>query len=127
MKPKKTYIIVLFIVLLFIVVSVNSEDDIEFDDNPEYPFVFIYQNPSHPLPGQKMISGVRFALWNDGKIVRKEMQNDDVEVWYEGKVDEKLVRNIKARIKLLADPKKAVIKRILEEIEGKDKYKIFTK
>jgi putative nucleotide binding protein len=32
---------------------------------------------------------------------------------------------IKQRIDLLPDPKKAVIKRIIEELEGKDKYKIF--
>lgn len=33
--------------------------------------------------------------------------------------------DIKARVKLLPDPKKAIVKRILEELEGKDKYKIF--
>lgn len=33
---------------------------------------------------------------------------------------------IKERCNLIIDPKKAVIKRILEEIEGKDKYHLFT-
>ncbi|MBI4448005.1 DUF655 domain-containing protein [Candidatus Woesearchaeota archaeon] len=35
--------------------------------------------------------------------------------------------DMKTRIKLLANPKKAVIKRILEEMEGKDKYRLFVK
>lgn len=33
--------------------------------------------------------------------------------------------DIKKRIRLMPDPEKAVIKRILIEIEGKDKYKLF--
>ncbi len=33
--------------------------------------------------------------------------------------------DIKNRVKLMPDPKKAIIKRILEEIEGKDRFKIF--
>ncbi len=35
--------------------------------------------------------------------------------------------DIKNRIKLLPDPEKTVIKRILEELDEKDKYKIFTR
>ncbi len=33
--------------------------------------------------------------------------------------------NIKTRVKLMPDPKKAIIKRILSEISGKEKHKIF--
>lgn len=33
--------------------------------------------------------------------------------------------DLKNRVKLMPDPKKAVVKRILEELEGKDKYHIF--
>ena len=94
MTRKNSITVLVLITLLFIVVSVNHEDDTEFDANPERPFVFIYQNPNRPLPGQKMISGVRFALWNDGKTVRKEIQENDVEVWYEGKVDEIVIGDI---------------------------------
>ncbi len=34
--------------------------------------------------------------------------------------------DIKARVKLLPDPKTIVVKRIMLEMEGKDKYKVFT-
>ncbi len=34
--------------------------------------------------------------------------------------------DIKNRVKLLPDPKKIIIKRILAEIEGKEKYRLFT-
>ena len=34
--------------------------------------------------------------------------------------------DIKERVKLLPDPKQLVIKRIIAEIEGKEKYRIFT-
>lgn len=33
--------------------------------------------------------------------------------------------DIKNRVKLIPDPKQAIIKRILEELEGKDKYRLF--
>lgn len=35
--------------------------------------------------------------------------------------------DIQKRVHLMPDPKKAIIKRILMEIKGKDKYKLFTK
>ena len=35
--------------------------------------------------------------------------------------------DIKTRVKLIPDPMKAVIKRIIMEINGEDKYKIFTR
>jgi len=35
--------------------------------------------------------------------------------------------DLKERVKLLPDPKQIVIKRILSEIEGKEKYRVFTK
>lgn len=35
-------------------------------------------------------------------------------------------KDIKKRVKLMPDPEKAVIKRILIELQGKDKYKLFT-
>ena len=35
--------------------------------------------------------------------------------------------DLKERVKLLPDPKQIVIKRIMSEIEGKEKYRIFTK
>ena len=35
--------------------------------------------------------------------------------------------DIKERVKLLPDPKQIIVKRILAEIEGKEKYRIFTK
>lgn len=35
--------------------------------------------------------------------------------------------DIKARVKLLPNPKQLVIKRILAELEGKEKYRLFTK
>ena len=34
--------------------------------------------------------------------------------------------DIKNRVKLLPDPKQLVVKRIISEIEGKEKYKVFT-
>lgn len=34
--------------------------------------------------------------------------------------------DIKKRVKLMPDPEKAVIKRIIQEIQGKEKYRIFT-
>ncbi|MDP3733747.1 MAG: DUF655 domain-containing protein [Nanoarchaeota archaeon] len=34
--------------------------------------------------------------------------------------------DLKSRVKLLPDPKQAIIKRILSELEGKEKYKVFT-
>jgi len=34
--------------------------------------------------------------------------------------------DLKKRVKLLPDPKKIIIKRILSEIEGKEKYRLFT-
>ena len=33
--------------------------------------------------------------------------------------------DVKKRVKLMPDPKKAVVKRILMEIRGEDKYKVF--
>ena len=33
--------------------------------------------------------------------------------------------DLKARVKLLPDPKQAVVKRIISELEGKEKYRIF--
>lgn len=33
--------------------------------------------------------------------------------------------DIKERVKLMPDPKQAIVKRIIEELEGKDKYKLF--
>ena len=35
--------------------------------------------------------------------------------------------DLKERVKLIPDPKKAVIKRILDELDNKDKYKIFVR
>jgi putative nucleotide binding protein len=35
--------------------------------------------------------------------------------------------DLKERVKLLPDPKNIIIKRILSEIEGKEKYRVFTK
>ena len=35
--------------------------------------------------------------------------------------------DIKARVKLMPDPKQIVIKRVLSEIEGKEKYRLFAK
>lgn len=35
--------------------------------------------------------------------------------------------DLKTRVKLLPNPEKAIVKRILMEIEGKDKYKLFTR
>jgi len=35
--------------------------------------------------------------------------------------------DLKERVKLLPDPKQIVIKRILSEIDGKEKYRVFTK
>jgi len=99
MAHKKLKIVLLLIVIVFLLVSVSYEDDIEFSSNPESPFVFIYQYPNYPLPEQKMISGARFAVWNDGKVVRKEIQDGDIEVWYEGKVDEIVISDIKAKIR----------------------------
>ena len=46
------------------------------------------------------------------------------------KRDEKPFENfedLKARVKLIPNPEKAVIKRILMEINEEDKYKIFTR
>ena len=34
--------------------------------------------------------------------------------------------DIKSRVKLLSDPQKAILKRILQEIEGKEKHRLFT-
>ncbi|GAI67745.1 unnamed protein product, partial [marine sediment metagenome] len=34
--------------------------------------------------------------------------------------------DIKKRVKLMPNPEKAVIKRILSELKGEDKYKLFT-
>jgi len=34
--------------------------------------------------------------------------------------------DIKKRVKLMPDPEKAIIKRVLSEIQGKEKYRIFT-
>lgn len=36
-------------------------------------------------------------------------------------------QDIKDRVKLLPDPKMAIMKRILKELEGQEKYRIFTK
>ena len=33
--------------------------------------------------------------------------------------------DIKERVKLLPDPKQIIVKRVLAEIEGKEKYKLF--
>jgi len=35
--------------------------------------------------------------------------------------------DIKKRVKLMPDPKKAIIKRILAEIQGKEKHRIFVR
>ena len=45
-----------------------------------------------------------------------------------GKREEKKFENfddIKQRLKLMPDPEKSIIKRILVELEGKDKYRLF--
>ena len=34
--------------------------------------------------------------------------------------------DLKNRVKLLPDPKQTVVKRIISELEGKEKYQIFT-
>jgi len=34
--------------------------------------------------------------------------------------------DLKERVKLLPDPKAAVVKRIMSELEGKEKYRLFT-
>ena len=36
-------------------------------------------------------------------------------------------QDIKERVKLLPDPKMSIIKRIIKELEGNEKYRIFTK
>lgn len=38
----------------------------------------------------------------------------------------KSFEDIKKRVKLMPDPEKAIIKRIINEVQGKEKYKIFT-
>ena len=38
----------------------------------------------------------------------------------------KSFEDLKERVKLLPDPKKAIIKRILAEINNEDKFKLFT-
>ena len=35
-------------------------------------------------------------------------------------------KDIKERVKLIPDPEKAVIKRILQELQGEEKYSLFT-
>ena len=33
--------------------------------------------------------------------------------------------DIKQRVKLMSDPEKAIVKRIVEELKGEDRYRIF--
>ena len=55
--------------------------------------------------------------------VKAKFEMPEAMVEYE---KERLLEDLKNRVKLIPDPKSTVVKRILLELEGKDKYKIFT-
>ena len=38
----------------------------------------------------------------------------------------KSFEDLKKRVKLLPDPEKAIVKRVLKELDGKEKYSLFT-
>jgi len=88
----------------------------ELVHNDQKPFIEFF-NKAQPLTTRmhqlELLPGL-------GKKHMWEIINEREEKDFESFAD------IKARVKLLPDPEKAIIKRILLEIEGQEKYRLFT-